>query len=188
MVVNGLTFQGEQFLASPVVSEHHSVETGVAGIQLEIFISHASEDKDAASSFISLLRSALQIGPEKIRCTSVEGYRLPAGTNFNDQLRKEVLEAKVLLALLSPESLKSTYMLFELGARWGAEKFLAPVLIKGSTQSLLEQPLSVIHAISSSSESDVSQLVSRVGEILVITLNSHHVYSTELSTFCKNFI
>jgi hypothetical protein len=46
---------------------------------LEIFISHSSKDKNLVGSFIELLKFALNVPAESIRCTSVDGYRLPAG-------------------------------------------------------------------------------------------------------------
>ena len=185
IVIGGLTFQGEQFLEASATAapEKHVPQEGHNS--LDIFISHASEDRDSAESLINLLRSALPVDPTRIRCTSVQGYRLPAGSSFNDQLRAEVFESTALVALLSPASLQSTYTLFELGARWGAGKYLAPILIKETSVQLLQQPLSSLNAVSSNSESDVSQLLSDLAKALNMQAHPFHSYASALQAFCR---
>ncbi len=93
-------------------------------MELDIFISHSSNDKEIASNLIDLLITSLRIDPEMIRCTSVEGYKLEGGVNTDEQLRKEIFKSKVLIGIISKESLKSHYVLFELGARWGTNLLL----------------------------------------------------------------
>src|SRR5207247_750725 len=93
-----------------------------------VMISHSSRDKDLAEVLIELLRTALNLAANQIRCTSVDGYRLPAGVDTHEQLRKEVKSARVLIGLLTPNSSSSSYVLFELGARWGAELPMIPLL------------------------------------------------------------
>ena len=187
MVVGGLTFPGEQFLAAPPVVPTPPPKAPPVDASLEIFISHCSEDSDAAASFISFLRAALPVDPGKIRCTSVEGYRLPAGSSFNEQLRREVFESKVFVALLSEKSMSSTYVLFELGARWGAEKYMAPVMIKGASSASLKQPISALHSIGCSSVSDVSGLAEHVGKLLELPIHPYGVYAGALNSFCTGF-
>ena len=46
---------------------------------IDIFICHSSVDKEFVERLIDLLRSALNIPSANIRCTSIDGYRLPAG-------------------------------------------------------------------------------------------------------------
>lgn len=82
-----------------------------------VLISHSSKDAPLAEALINLLRSGLGLLASQIRCSSVDGYRLPAGVNTGDKLRNEIKSAKVLIGLLTPNSLTSTYVLFELGAR-----------------------------------------------------------------------
>lgn len=183
LVLGGLTFQGEKFLEEQPSITGQKNENGVT---LDIFISHCTDDSDVAENFTNLLRAALPIDPTRIRCASVDGYRLPAGSSVNDQLRSEVFESTVLIALLSPASLNSIYTLFELGARWGAQKYLAPILIRGTEVGALEQPLSSLNAIASSSEPDVSQLLVKVAELLKIQVYPYHYYSSSLHSFCDS--
>src|SRR6266545_3909368 len=111
---------------------------------IKIFISHSSEDSTIAESLADLFHTALHLSKSEIRCTSVDGYRLPAGANTDEQLRREVLDAPVLVGLISQHSFESAYVLFELGARWGKNAFLAPVLAPGVSASILHQLVSDI--------------------------------------------
>jgi hypothetical protein len=87
-----------------------------------LFISHSSGDLAIIEPLVGLLRSALAISPDSLRCTSLDGYRLPGGASIDEQLRREVHDAEAFVGLISHRSLQSMYVLFELGARWGAGK------------------------------------------------------------------
>src|SRR5688572_19277140 len=95
---------------------------------VDVFISHSSQDSQLARQVVDLLRSSLNLRAQQIRCTSVDGYRLPAGANTDQQLREEALAARAFIGIISPFSLTSAYVLFELGARWGAGQPLFPLL------------------------------------------------------------
>ena len=91
---------------------------------LSIFISHSSKDADLALALIDLLKAGLAFTADQIRCSSVDGYRLPVGVNSEGKLREEVNAAKVVVGLVTRSSLSSYYVMFELGARWGADLIL----------------------------------------------------------------
>jgi hypothetical protein len=137
---------------------------------LSIFISHSAKDEQLAASLVTLLRSALNIPADKIRCTSVNGYRLPIGAHTEVQLRKEVQDTKAFIVLITPSSIASAYVMFELGARWGAELYLAPLLGAGASASaeFLRGPLSSLNALNCEDPSQVHQLISDLSEQLEI--------------------
>ena len=95
---------------------------------LKVFISHSNKDVEVAKAIIDLLRISLNLKTGDIRCTSVDGYRLPAGVSTDEQLKTEIHDSEVLVGLISAESMSSHYVLFELGARWGAKKPLFPLI------------------------------------------------------------
>lgn len=150
---------------------------------MKVFLSHSSADREAAEAFAELLRSALALPAKEIRCTSVEGYKLSAGANSNEQLRTEVFGCDAFIALLSPSSMKSVYVTFELGARWGTKRHLAPIMIGGTVAGDLRAPLSGIHAVSGSSESDIHQLISDLSSHLGRHNEGPSVYGKYLKAF-----
>lgn len=132
---------------------------------------------------MDFLRAALPLSQKDIRCTSVDGYKLSAGTHADEQLRREVFEARAFVALLSPKSIASVYVMFELGARWAAQRYLAPVMIVGLTPSFLKAPLSAIHAIDGTSEADLHQLVETLAEKLGVQPDGAAAYAKALHAF-----
>jgi hypothetical protein len=48
---------------------------------LDIFISHSGKDEKLAAALIDLIIAATNVPHGRIRCTSVDGYRLPGGAN-----------------------------------------------------------------------------------------------------------
>lgn len=145
-----------------------------------VFISHSNADREIAGALVALLRAALNLTPTEIRCTSVDGYRLPLGEATDQRLRQEVLGAEVLIALLSPKSLASTYVLFELGGRWGAGLPIAPVLVPGLDASSLKGPLAGLNALSAGVEAQLHQLVEDVARLLGKSPNSRAAFLGEL--------
>ena len=136
---------------------------------LSIFISHSSKDADLALALIDLLKSALALTADRIRCSSVDGYRLPVGVNSEGKLREEVNAAKVVVGLITRSSLTSAYVMFELGARWGADLFLAP-LLAGVKAGELSGPLSLLNALSANNEAQLHQLLQDIAKHLVLTV------------------
>lgn len=160
---------------APVHSEKEST--------MKIFVSHSTSDTSVAEAFVHMARTALNIPSKDIRCTSVGGYKLSTGASSDDQLREEIFDCEVFVALLSPSSMKSTYVMFELGARWGSKKYLAPIMVAGVTVSDLKPPLSGIHSISGTSEPDLHQLINDIGTHLNISSDSPAAYSKALHEF-----
>jgi hypothetical protein len=149
---------------------------------VDIFISHSSQDADLAAHLVDLLRSALNLRVNQVRCTSVDGYRLPAGADSDQQLRDEALEATTFIGILSPFSLASAYVLFELGARWGAKKSIMPLLAPGVGPQALRGPLTGINALSCDSAAQLHQLVSDVAAALGMSVESAAVYQRHVDS------
>ena len=135
---------------------------------MRIFISHSSRDVELARALIDLLLAALPITSDDIRCSSVDGYRLPGGVPTDEWLRNEVHDAELVIGLLTPNSLRSAYVSFELGARWGAQKRMIPLLASGITPEILEGPLGGINALDCGSDGQIHQLVEETASHLKI--------------------
>jgi hypothetical protein len=139
-------------------------------LELTIFISHSSADVVLARAIVELIEKALKLPARQIRCTSVEGYKLPVGADTDEQLRREIFVARAFVGLITPTSAKSAYVLFELGARWGAKRQLAPVLARGADASFLGGPLGGINALTLSIRNQVLQLIQDIAEYLELPL------------------
>ena len=153
--------------ALPMLDVQEQLQTS----SLLILISHSSKDESLASVLIELLRASLGLLPHQIRCSSVDGYRLPAGVTTDVQLKSEVSEAKVVIGLMTPNSLLSPYVLFELGARWGSGAPMVPILA-GVHADELRGPLAGLNALSCGKEAQLHQLVEDLSKRLNVPLRS----------------
>lgn len=163
-----LTPNGVNFVQANRIGEAVAISGTRVGQAIDIFISHSSKDAAIAKALVLLLRAALNVSADRTRCTSVDGYRLPAGASTDDHLRRELIESKVFLALITKASIESTYVLFELGARWGADLPLAPVLVTSVDKALLRGPLGGLNALACDSRSQILQLVDDIASHLGI--------------------
>ncbi|MGE3469905.1 MAG: toll/interleukin-1 receptor domain-containing protein [Vicinamibacterales bacterium] len=147
---------------------------------IRLFISHSSSDVELATALIDLFRAALNLPPAAIRCTSVDGYRLPAGAKTEDQLRLEVHESEAFVGIVSNGSVRSLYVLFELGARWGAGRSLIPLLAPGVGYDVLGGPLAGFNALRTDSPAQLHQLVADLGNQLGLGPNNPASYQAQL--------
>lgn len=134
---------------------------------LKVFISHSSGDAAFASQIVDLLEKALHLTPAAIRCTTVDGYGLAPGAVTDETLKREIFEADSFIALLTPSSLKSMYVLFELGARWGAGRHFVPLLL-GAEPEALDGPLRALNVLKATNESHIHALIESVAAALGI--------------------
>ena len=147
---------------------------------LELFVSHSSKDVELVGLLVTLLRSALNLSATGIRCTSVDGYRLPGGADTMEQLRREVHDAQAFIGVVSSASLDSMYVAFELGARWGAHKHLLPILVPGADPRILSGPLTGINALRCDSAAQLHQLIVDLAQELGINADSPAVFQAQI--------
>lgn len=148
---------------------------------LKIFVSHSSEDVALVESLVDLLRSSLNLAAVEIRCSSLDGHRLPGGVATEFEVRKEILAAPVFLAVISKASRSSLYALFEMGARWGTGKILIPVLATTADMALLEGPLAGLNSIDLDASGQIHQLIENVAQLLELTAESPAVYLKQVT-------
>ncbi|MET4076489.1 toll/interleukin-1 receptor domain-containing protein [Hymenobacter sp. UYCo722] len=176
--------KGEKMSPSKPRSQKASKRKGI-----RVFISHSSQNVEQAKQLIQLIRSALNLKVEEIRCTSVDGYRLPGGTSTDAQLQIEIYECELLIGLVSSDSMSSHYTLFELGARWGANSPMIPLLIDKKGPEILKGPLSGINALNAYEEAQLMQFVEDAGKVLKIKPeqpSSFHVHIKSLIASLPN--
>ncbi|MFK5879464.1 MAG: toll/interleukin-1 receptor domain-containing protein [Flavobacteriaceae bacterium] len=152
---------------------------------IDVFISHSSADQNKVKLLINILRSALNLSKERIRCTSVPGYKLSGGSNTDETLKQEIVDCNLFIAVLTENSIKSTYVLFELGARWGLDKTLKPLVCEKNMSTVVKGPLSGIHCLNGTEASEIIQLVEECGKTLNISPSSTDVYLDEAIEFAE---
>jgi len=145
-----------------------------------VFISHSSNDAVVARYLVTLLCSALNLPKSSLRCTSVPGCTLPAGADTPSQLLKDIKEARAFIGLITPVSIESAYVLFELGARWAIGSYFAPVLRPGGSYDLLKGPLAQRNQLKISERTDVQQLLAEVSKAVGLPLQPAQAYEHEL--------
>lgn len=165
-------------LAEP--SQVENPDLGQSTTHLHLFISHSSDDSDLAGRLVQLVRAALNLPSSTIRCTSVDGFRLPGGADTDEQLRAEVHDAETFIGVISADSMRSPYVLFELGARWGAKKHLIPVLAPGTSAAILGGPLTGLNALRCDSSAQLHQLVSELATALGMNAEAPAAYQHQL--------
>lgn len=164
-------------------SPHQSAIQSTMEPTKDIFISHSSRDREIAEALVELLRAALSLPSDRIRCTSVNGYKLPLGASTEEQLRQEVGIARVLVGLITPASIRSAYVSFELGARWGARMPIFPLLAAGADSSFLKGPLSGFNALNLANRADIHQMIEDIAGKLgmsVVNLSSFQKHIEKL--------
>lgn len=153
---------------------------------IRLFISHSAVDAGLAGAIAGLFRSALRLPASDIRCTSVDGYRLPGGANTDERLRQEILQAPAFVGIVSHASFDSAYVLFELGARWARNDYLVPLLAPGVSASILKGPISGLNALSCDRPAQLHQLVSEVAAKLDLTPEPVQVYQSAIDEIAQN--
>jgi hypothetical protein len=169
---------GYGYLVEPL--KHTSMNNDI-----DIFISHSSSDAEIARLLIEIVRKAFNIPSERIRCTSVPGYKLKAGATTDDEIKKEIFTSKAFIGLLTRESFSSTYVLFELGARWGANLPLIPLICDKAGAALLNGPIKNINALSAVDSSDMLQFLHDLGETLSLEPENPSGYISDIEKLKK---
>lgn len=84
----------------------------------DLFISHAVADKALAKLLVDFLKEAIGVPNSAIFCSSVKGHHIPLGEDFNEYIKKQIQKPKLIVLLMTPAYLESSFCLMELGAAW----------------------------------------------------------------------
>jgi hypothetical protein len=132
---------------------------------IKIFVSHSSHDEALAEELVNCLMSSVELKDTEIRCTSVPGHKLPLGSDTVTTIRNELGVTSIVIGLITRNSVSSGWVLFEMGAAWGAGTSLKPLLSDDIDFKDLPGPLSGKHAAKLASKGDMTQLVDEVVDI-----------------------
>jgi hypothetical protein len=152
---------------------------------MKMFISHSSTDTELARALSRWLKAAfVNLRPSELRCTSIDGHGLQVGTDFAEQLRSDVCACEALIVLVTPNALRSQYVLLELGARWGTTLPILPVAVGVSDPSkALPLPLAALHAVDGRVDTQMLALLKRLSKLTALETETPDAHLHELNTF-----
>lgn len=93
-----------------------------------IFISHSKDDSPFVEELIELIE-VIGLPPERIFCSSFEGYGIDLGKDFLQVIRDELRGATLVLFLLTRSFYSSPICLCEMGAAWVVGREHIPILV-----------------------------------------------------------
>ena len=129
-----------------------------------VFISHSHANKDVAKSFVDYLLASLKIAdPKSIVCTSVPGHMV-TGRSIHELLREKANDSGVFFVLITPSSLESGWVAFEMGAAWAMNRMTIPILGPEITHAELPEPARMWPSVQIKEPDAAGQLVDRVSD------------------------
>lgn len=177
-----LTSKGHDFLEETDMPTKSSAGAAINPASKKFFVSHSGADRDLAEALVDLLCAALPLKRVDFLCTSVDGSKLQGGDDTDEVLRREICDVPVFMSLLTKQAVTSTYVLFELGARWGCKRHHIPLLAKGAGVDVLREPLKAINALHLGKLADILQLVQDVARILSLHPEPPNSYLSKAHT------
>jgi hypothetical protein len=84
----------------------------------DIFVSHAAADQQLAKLLVEFLKEAVGVPAKSIFCSSVKGHHIPVGEDFNEYIKAKIKNPKIVILLMTPAYMESSFCLMELGAAW----------------------------------------------------------------------
>ena len=131
---------------------------------VKVFISHSEKDRTIAEKILYYLCSALQIEDEEIRCTSVPGHTLKHG-KLPELIKNDISSNPIIIWILTPNSLKSTWVMFELGASWIKGLTIIPMIAPPLSYKNIPDPLKGLTSIEFRKNTIAPQLTEMVSQI-----------------------
>jgi len=145
----------------------------VSESRIQIFISHSSLDAELAKKLVRELEAVIDIPRGAIRCTSVSGNQLEPGAHVAPELLRDLQECSVVIALLTHDSLASSFMLMELGAAWLLGKTACPLLAPGLSSEDLPGPFQLIQAMQLGDSDSLPRLFKKVASVTGLPLRTN---------------
>ncbi len=137
-----------------------------------IFVSHAATDKAIAEKVVDLLNTGVAIDVQKdVFCTSLEGLKIPPGSDFKQFIKDQIQEPKLVLLLISQNYLASQFCLAEVGASWAMSHRIIPILVPPIVFSDMKAVLAGVNATRIDDPSDWNEALAIFKEVLGIDPN-----------------
>ena len=157
-----------------------------------IFISHSHSDETIADLLVDFLGEAIEVSKGDIRCTSDPNHGLDfSSASISDQLKNDLKNAGALIVLVTVDSLRSPWILFEVGSFWTTDKLVAPIVGPGLEFEDLPGPLKGYRSIRITNEGanhELNELVNQLNQRLALPFTGiTRRRANKLSAFITQF-
>lgn len=105
---------------------------------MKIFISHAGKDEELVKMFCDLLIQDLHINENEIFCTSLDNA-IGVGENFDIRIKEVLCDSEVVLLLITPNYMKSSYCIMEMGIAWANKDTIVPIITPPLNYNILNK-------------------------------------------------
>ena len=133
----------------------------------KIFISHSSTDRIYTDLLVEFFVDGLGLDSNDIFCSSVPGYDIPIGVDFNEYILNKIRESSEFytIAIISNSYYNSRYCIYELGAAWGLGKtndciipFIVEDMDRGGPKDFIRYKQSVVGELAA----DINKLSDKI--------------------------
>lgn len=104
----------------------------------KVFVSHATADTAYVEALVDTVLLECGLSRPDIFVSSIPGMDIAAGSDLMAEVRKEVSEATLVIAVITRTYMTRPICVAELGAAWGVAGKLIPVLAPGLDRADLE--------------------------------------------------
>ena len=134
---------------------------------IRLFVSHAHDDKDIAVALVKVIEAAM-VPREGLLCTSHPDpkYCEPEGVDVTKYLRDHLTQSSCVLGVLTPNSEKSPWCLFELGGAWALATRTYCVVAGMDSQEKLPAALEGTEAARLTEPEEIRRVLSNVRQAL----------------------
>lgn len=153
--------------------------------EISIFISHSSKDVQLVEGLIQSLQQALELPNNILRCTSVPGYELAPGSPSTQTIRQELSESSIVIGVLTPNSIRAAWPLYELGAAWGQFNNPIVLLAGGLTYNDVDGPLGDTQVLRIDLKKDLFSLIDEISNRLDISKRPTNAIYNAIDTLVR---
>ncbi|NUN06655.1 MAG: toll/interleukin-1 receptor domain-containing protein, partial [Bdellovibrio sp.] len=97
--------------------------------KIKVFISHAVANEAIAHKLVDLLVSGVGLRSYEIFCSSLLGHSISTGKGFVEKILSALIEADVVITILTPNYYESIFCIAELGGAWTLKKDPYPIVV-----------------------------------------------------------
>lgn len=151
-----------------------------------IFISHAVADTKLAKLLTDFLKEAIGVPHDEIFCSSVAGHGVPVTKDFNNYMKQQIQQPKLVLLLMTPSYMESAFCLMELGAAWAQSHNTLPIVVPPVSFSEVTKTLGLIQALDITKQSAVIDVRKAVQATNIALENrDDHVWENKKAEWVK---